>query len=92
VRRGHTEASVALARLAGLTPAGVICEIINDDGSMARLPELQAFCRHHGLGLLTIADLCAELQRRQKGRPAQSGGRTGGLEGRREASTRISRP
>jgi 3,4-dihydroxy 2-butanone 4-phosphate synthase/GTP cyclohydrolase II len=57
VRAGQTEASVDLARLAGLTPAGVICEIMNDDGTMARLPQLAEFCRTHGLRLLTIADL-----------------------------------
>ncbi len=57
VRAGQTEASVDLARIAGLTPAGVICEIMNDDGTMARVPELVDFCTTHGLKLLTIADL-----------------------------------
>ena len=57
VRAGQTEGSVDLARLAGLTPAGVICEIINDDGSMARMPDLEAFARTHGLRIVTIADL-----------------------------------
>jgi len=57
VRAGQTEASVDLARIAGLTPAGVICEIMNDDGTMARLPQLAAFCREHGLKLLTVAEL-----------------------------------
>ncbi len=57
VRAGQTEASVDLARLAELTPAGVICEIMNDDGTMARLPQLAQFCRAHGLKLLTIAEL-----------------------------------
>lgn len=56
-RAGHTEASVDLARLAGLSPAAVICEIMNEDGSMARLPELQAFAQTHGLKLISIADL-----------------------------------
>ena len=56
-RAGHTEAAVDLARLAGLYPAGVICEIQNPDGSMARLSELQAYARHHGLCLVSIADL-----------------------------------
>jgi len=56
-RAGHTEAAVDLARLAGLYPSGVICEIQNPDGSMARLPELQAYAQHHGLHLVTIADL-----------------------------------
>lgn len=57
VRAGQTEAAVDLARLAGLTPAGVICEVMNDDGSMARVPELAAFCRPHGLKMVTVADL-----------------------------------
>ncbi len=57
VRAGQTEASVDLARIAGIEPAGVICEIMNDDGTMARLAQLVEFCRRHGLGLVTIADL-----------------------------------
>ncbi len=57
VRTGHTEGSVDLARLSGLQPAGVICEIMNDDGSMARMRDLEAFADKHGLILLTIADL-----------------------------------
>jgi 3,4-dihydroxy 2-butanone 4-phosphate synthase / GTP cyclohydrolase II len=57
VRAGQTEASVDLARIAGMTPAGVICEIMNDDGTMARLPQLAEFCRTHGLKLLTVAEL-----------------------------------
>src|SRR5215467_8066557 len=57
VRAGQTEASVDLARLAGLVPAGVICEIMNDDGTMARVPELAEFCRLHGLKMLTVAEL-----------------------------------
>jgi len=56
-RAGHTEAGVDLARLAGLTPASVICEIMNEDGSMARLPELKKFAARHGLKIGTIADL-----------------------------------
>jgi 3,4-dihydroxy 2-butanone 4-phosphate synthase/GTP cyclohydrolase II len=56
-RAGHTEGSVDLARLAGRTPAGVICEIMNDDGSMARMPELTAFAAQHGVRILSIADL-----------------------------------
>lgn len=59
VRAGHTEAAVDIPRLAGLTPAGVICEIMNDDGTMARLPDLIAFAQHHGLKIGTIADLIA---------------------------------
>src|SRR6202011_1428193 len=57
VRAGQTEASVDLARLAGLTPAGVICEIMNDDGTMARVPQLVEFCRRHGLKMISVADL-----------------------------------
>ena len=57
IRAGHTEAGCDLAMLAGLEPAGVICEIMNDDGTMARLPELQAFAREHDLKVGTIADL-----------------------------------
>ncbi len=59
VRAGHTEASVDLARLAGLKPAGVICEIMNDDGSMARMPDLEKFAAKHGLKIITIRDLIA---------------------------------
>tara|TARA_B110000971_G_scaffold221816_1_gene270753 strand:+ start:731 stop:1837 length:1107 start_codon:yes stop_codon:yes gene_type:complete len=59
MRAGHTEASVDLSRLAGLYPAGVICEIMNDDGTMARLPDLVQFAQLHGLKLGTIADLIA---------------------------------
>ncbi len=65
-RVGHTEASVDLARLAGLTPAGVICEISNDDGSMARVPDLISYCRRHGLKLITIADLVEYRRRHDK--------------------------
>jgi 3,4-dihydroxy 2-butanone 4-phosphate synthase/GTP cyclohydrolase II len=57
VRAGQTEASVDLARMAGLTPAGVICEIMRDDGEMARIPDLIPFCREHGLKILTVAEL-----------------------------------
>jgi 3,4-dihydroxy 2-butanone 4-phosphate synthase/GTP cyclohydrolase II len=57
VRAGHTEAAVDLARLAGLSPAGVICEIMSRDGSMARVPELTRFAKRHGLLMITIADL-----------------------------------
>lgn len=59
VRAGHTEAAVDISRLAGLNPAGVICEIMNDDGTMARLPELIAFAQLHNLKIGTIADLIA---------------------------------
>ncbi|WP_373354457.1 3,4-dihydroxy-2-butanone-4-phosphate synthase [Pseudoroseicyclus sp. CXY001] len=63
VRAGHTEASVDIARLAGLNPSGVICEIMNEDGSMARLPDLVAFAQKHGLKIGTISDLIAYRRR-----------------------------
>ncbi|RMD01426.1 3,4-dihydroxy-2-butanone-4-phosphate synthase [Aquitalea palustris] len=62
-RPGHTEAALDLSRLAGLAPAGVLCEIVNDDGSMARRPELLRFARQHGLPIITIADLIAYRER-----------------------------
>lgn len=58
-RPGHTEAAVDLARLAGLYPAGVLCEVVGEDGAMARLPELVDFARHHRLPIISIADLIA---------------------------------
>ncbi|KXU29514.1 3,4-dihydroxy-2-butanone-4-phosphate synthase [Sphingobium sp. AM] len=66
VRAGHTEAAVDISRLAGLTPAGVICEVMNDDGTMARLPELLIFAKEHGLKVGTIADLIAYRRRSEK--------------------------
>ena len=63
VRAGHTEAVVDIARLAGLTPAGVICEIMNDDGTMARLPDLMGFAEQHNLKIATIADLISYTRR-----------------------------
>ncbi len=66
VRTGHTEASVDIARLAGLNPSGVICEIMNDDGTMARRPELVAFAQRHGLKIATIADLIAYRRRHDR--------------------------
>jgi 3,4-dihydroxy 2-butanone 4-phosphate synthase/GTP cyclohydrolase II len=66
VRAGHTEAAVDFARLAGLNPSGVICEIMNDDGSMARMPDLVAFAQRHGLKLGTIADLIAHRRRTER--------------------------
>ncbi|HXG94360.1 MAG TPA: 3,4-dihydroxy-2-butanone-4-phosphate synthase [Blastocatellia bacterium] len=57
VRPGHTEAVIDLARIAGMTPAGVICEIMTDEGEMARLPELKEFARHHGIKIISVADL-----------------------------------
>ncbi len=65
-RAGHTEAAVDISRLAGLQPAGVICEILNDDGSMARLPELLRFADRHGLKVGTIADLIAFRRRHER--------------------------
>ena len=66
VRAGHTEAAVDVARLAGLNPSGVICEIMNDDGTMARLPELVKFAQFHGLKVATIADLIAYRMRNDR--------------------------
>ncbi len=66
VRTGHTEAAVDIARLAGLNPSGVICEIMNDDGTMARRPELVAFAQRHGLKIATIADLIAYRRRHDR--------------------------
>ena len=66
VRAGHTEAAVDISRLAGLNPAGVICEVMNDDGTMARLPELIRFGQEHGLKIGTIADLIAYRRRSER--------------------------
>ena len=65
-RVGHTEAAVDLARLAGLTPAGVLCEIINDDGTMMRRPQLEVFARQHGLKFVTVAQLVAYRLRTER--------------------------
>jgi 3,4-dihydroxy 2-butanone 4-phosphate synthase/GTP cyclohydrolase II len=65
-RTGQTEAAVDLARLAGLNPAGVICEVMNDDGTMARVPDLQRYCAHHGLKMITVADLIAYRRRHDR--------------------------
>jgi 3,4-dihydroxy 2-butanone 4-phosphate synthase/GTP cyclohydrolase II len=65
-RAGQTEAGVDLARLAGLNPAGVICEIMNDDGTMARVPDLIPYCRAHGLKMITVADLIEYRRRTEK--------------------------
>ncbi|GIV88179.1 MAG: hypothetical protein KatS3mg055_0697 [Chloroflexus sp.] len=69
VRPGQTEASLDLARLAGLYPAAVICEIMNPDGTMARLPDLERFATRHGLTLLSIADLIAYRRRIEQVEP-----------------------
>jgi 3,4-dihydroxy 2-butanone 4-phosphate synthase / GTP cyclohydrolase II len=66
VRAGHTEAAVDLARLAGLAPAGVICEIMDDDGTMARAARLTRFCREHGLRMITIKDLIQHRMRTER--------------------------
>ncbi len=65
IRAGHTEAVIDIARLAGSTPAGVICEIMKDDGTMARLPDLLVFAKEHGLKIATIADLIAWRRQRE---------------------------
>src|SRR5688500_1788503 len=65
-RTGQTEAAVDLARLAGLNPSGVICEIMNDDGTMARVPYLERYCARHGLKMITVADLIAYRRRHDK--------------------------
>ena len=65
-RAGQTEGSVDLARLAGLTPAGVICEVMKDDGTMARVPDLVEFCKKHGLKLCSVEDLIAHRRRTEK--------------------------
>jgi 3,4-dihydroxy 2-butanone 4-phosphate synthase/GTP cyclohydrolase II len=65
-RVGQTEAAVDLARLAGLIPAGVVCEIMNDDGTMARVGDLEPYCRRHGLKMVTVADLVAYRRRHDK--------------------------
>jgi len=66
VRAGQTEAAVDLARLAGLIPAGVVCEIMNEDGTMARVPDLIPYCERHGLKLVTVADLIAYRRRHER--------------------------
>ena len=66
MRSGHTEAAVDLARLAGLHPAGVICELVNDDGSVKRGPQVMAFARQHGFKIISVADLIAHRQRRER--------------------------
>ena len=66
VRAGQTEAAVDLARLAGLVPAGVICEIMNEDGTMARVPDLVPYCERHGLRMITVADLIEYRRRTEK--------------------------
>lgn len=69
-RPGHTEAAVDLARLIGAKPSGVICEVANDDGTMARLPDLIEFCKQHALPLISIEDLI--LYRASRNSPASA--------------------
>lgn len=66
MRSGHTEAAVDLVKLAGLHPAGVICELVNDDGSVKRGPQVMAFAREHGFKIISVADLIAYRQRRER--------------------------
>jgi len=66
VRAGQTEAAVDLARLAGLNPAGVVCEIMNEDGTMARVPDLVPYCERHGLKMITVADLIEHRRRTER--------------------------
>lgn len=72
-RAGHTEAAIDLARLSGCTPAGVLCEIVSEDGSMARTPELIRFARAHDLCIITIADLIVYLREGRDRRPSVHG-------------------
>src|SRR5207244_6037741 len=65
-RAGQTEAAVDLARLAGLNPAGVVCEVMKDDGTMARVPDLIEYCERHGLKMITVADLIEYRRRTEK--------------------------
>jgi 3,4-dihydroxy 2-butanone 4-phosphate synthase/GTP cyclohydrolase II len=65
-RTGQTEAAIDLARLAGLNPSGVICEVMNDDGTMARVPDLELYCQKHGLKMITVSDLIAYRRRNDK--------------------------
>jgi 3,4-dihydroxy 2-butanone 4-phosphate synthase/GTP cyclohydrolase II len=65
-RQGQTEAAVDLARLAGLNPAGVICEVMNDDGTMARVPDLTGYCERHGFRMITVADLVEYRRQTEK--------------------------
>ena len=73
-RAGQTEAAVDLARLAGLNPAGVVCEMMNDDGTMARVPDLIPYCERHGLTMITVADLIEYRRRTREARRAHDVG------------------
>ena len=74
MRAGHTEAGCDLAQLAGLEPAAVICEIMNEDGTMARLPQLEEYARRHGLLIVSVADLVAYRLAREHGRVCAAAG------------------
>ena len=87
VRAGHTEAAVDLARIAGLYPAGVICEVMNEDGTMARVPELTKFARKHGLLMITIADLIRYRMRTESLVRQRGQGRAADRARRRSRST-----
>ncbi|MBB5435759.1 3,4-dihydroxy 2-butanone 4-phosphate synthase/GTP cyclohydrolase II [Nocardiopsis composta] len=90
VRRGHTEAAVDLARLAGMRPAGVIAEVVNDDGTMARLPRLRAFADEHGLRLVSIEQLVAHLEETEgAARTAEAPRTARAREVERAAETRL---
>ena len=70
-RDGHTEAAIDLTKLAGLTPCGVLAEVVNEDGSMSRVPQLEPFCKQHDLVLTSIADLIAYIkEQKANGTPA----------------------
>ena len=87
VRAGQTEAAVDLARMAGLYPAGVICEIMNEDGTMARVPELTKFAKQHGLLMITIADLIQYRMRNERWCSAVADAAAADRVRRRSAST-----
>src|SRR5436190_1448771 len=65
-RAGQTEASVDLARIAGLDPSAVLCEVMNEDGTMARVPDLAKFCEKHGLAMVTVADLISHRMKTER--------------------------
>jgi len=91
VRSGQTEAAVDLARLAGLSPGGVICEIMNEDGSMARVPQLFEFCRTHGLKMISVADLIRYRSHTEKFVEREGSGRIHAAFGEFQAVRYISR-
>ena len=72
-RDGHTEAAIDFCKLAGLQPAGILCEVCNDDGSMARVPDLITFCEEHGLILTSISDLIEYMNAEDEAAAAEGG-------------------